>query len=236
MKYQYFGDINDYRKYGLLRILSGGGEISAGVCWMLTPSDGLAHGQFVSYLDQPRRWRDFDSELFDFLYNCLRVVGERDVRLIENGSVLPATSFYTPVLTNAPGERISYFQGMLDHFRGVDLVFFDPDNGFEIKSTRFGRRGSSKFLYWHELAETYSAGHSVLVYQHFIREQRDTFTDRMAESIRAHTSNEAVIYSFRTPHVVFFLASRPEHAGHLARRTMEVPAAWGDQIQVSQHY
>ncbi len=51
MKNQYFGAINDYRKYGLLRILSGAGEVSTGVCWMLTPSDGLTHGQDTDYLN-----------------------------------------------------------------------------------------------------------------------------------------------------------------------------------------
>ena len=35
MKNQYFGDINDYRKYGLLRILTNGGEVDTAVCWML---------------------------------------------------------------------------------------------------------------------------------------------------------------------------------------------------------
>jgi len=39
MKNQYFGDINDYRKYGLLRLLTDGGDIRTAVCWMLTPGD-----------------------------------------------------------------------------------------------------------------------------------------------------------------------------------------------------
>jgi hypothetical protein len=38
MKDQYFADINDYRKYGLLRILGEG--LRVGVCWMLTKPDG----------------------------------------------------------------------------------------------------------------------------------------------------------------------------------------------------
>jgi hypothetical protein len=44
MKNQYFGDINDYRKYGLLRMLqsSGGGRLL--VAWMLTPDDGSRDG------------------------------------------------------------------------------------------------------------------------------------------------------------------------------------------------
>jgi hypothetical protein len=35
VKNQYFGDVNDYRKYGLLRVLTNGGEIKTFVCWML---------------------------------------------------------------------------------------------------------------------------------------------------------------------------------------------------------
>jgi DNA helicase II / ATP-dependent DNA helicase PcrA len=38
VKDQYFGDVNDYIKYGLLRCLSRAG-IGVGVCWMLTPND-----------------------------------------------------------------------------------------------------------------------------------------------------------------------------------------------------
>ena len=38
MKHQYVGDINDYRKYALLRALSAGGANRIGVCWMLTPA------------------------------------------------------------------------------------------------------------------------------------------------------------------------------------------------------
>jgi hypothetical protein len=39
VKNRYFGDINDYRKYGLLRALTNYGEIKTAVCWMLTTDD-----------------------------------------------------------------------------------------------------------------------------------------------------------------------------------------------------
>jgi hypothetical protein len=58
MKNQYVGDINDYRKYGLMRALSGYGEITTAVCWMLTPGDGRADGSFMIYLDMRVKWRD----------------------------------------------------------------------------------------------------------------------------------------------------------------------------------
>ena len=41
MKNQYFGDINDYRKYGLLRLIAKKTGLKIGICWMLTPDDGL---------------------------------------------------------------------------------------------------------------------------------------------------------------------------------------------------
>ena len=55
MKNQYFGDINDYRKYGLLRTLQSTGSGRLLVAWMLTPDDGSRDGGFRSYL-LPQRW------------------------------------------------------------------------------------------------------------------------------------------------------------------------------------
>ncbi len=50
MQNQYFGDINDYRKYGLLRVLQVSGDGSLLVAWMLTPDDGGPEGRFRAYL------------------------------------------------------------------------------------------------------------------------------------------------------------------------------------------
>ena len=47
MKNQYFGDITDYRKYGILRVLESAG-IKTGVCWMLTPPNNK-HGNLTHY-------------------------------------------------------------------------------------------------------------------------------------------------------------------------------------------
>jgi hypothetical protein len=52
VKNQYFGDINDYRKYALLRALTNCGGIRTTICWMLTPDDGRGDGGFMDYLDK----------------------------------------------------------------------------------------------------------------------------------------------------------------------------------------
>ena len=55
MKNQYFGDINDYRKYGLLRALQSNGDGRLLVAWMLTPDDGGPDGGFRTYLQESER-------------------------------------------------------------------------------------------------------------------------------------------------------------------------------------
>lgn len=46
MKNQYAGDINDFRKYAILRALATCG-FRVTVCWMLTPDDGGPDGRKV---------------------------------------------------------------------------------------------------------------------------------------------------------------------------------------------
>lgn len=233
MKNQYFGDINDYKKYGLLRMLSNSGEIKTGVCWMLTPSDERTDGQKLRYLEQPGKWQQLDPELFDHLHQCVIKDGERSVHLIENPEVLPLTFFYSQLLGDRADERQRYFGEMHELLRDVDLIFFDPDNGFEVASILTGRRNSSKYLYWREFIQTYAAGHSVLVYQHFPRKPRAEFVRQMAERMQVET-NAPSVYAFSTAGVVFLLASQPGHLAHFSRQTNLVQETWGEQIRVSQ--
>jgi hypothetical protein len=81
MKNQYFGDVNDYRKYGLLRTLTATGQISTAVCWMLTPDDSSSDGRFIDYLKHPETWRHFDPELFDQLKQIVLIDGVRNVEM-----------------------------------------------------------------------------------------------------------------------------------------------------------
>ena len=164
MKNQYFGDINDYRKYGLIRLLAGAGEMRTGVCWMLTPDDTKTDGKFTEYLDKPKKFKDFDPDLYEFLSQCIRK-NARDVIEVKNSDIFPSTIFYDPKLEDDAARRKQYFSKMYKLFQDVDLVFFDPDNGLEIKSKSLGQKDSSKYLYWSEVVECYKSGHSILIYQ-----------------------------------------------------------------------
>ena len=65
MKNQYFGDIGDYGKYGLLRYLGERG-LSIAVNWYLTPNDASNDGNIRGYLSKEKD-RRYDPELYDAL-------------------------------------------------------------------------------------------------------------------------------------------------------------------------
>jgi hypothetical protein len=236
MKNQYVADINDYRKYGLLRILSGYGSISTGVCWMLTAPDERSDGKFLDYLEKRNRdkWRPFDPPLFDAMYKIIHIIKQRNVSYIEHAGVLPNTSFHSTVIQDAHSDRTSYFNAMANALCRADLIFFDPDNGLEVKSKPKGRSDSCKYLYRDELFRTYADGHSVLIYQHFCRENRDAFMKRVASSISEQTG--PYIYSFRTSNVVFFLAAQSAKLHHFATQAQIVSSRWAGQIETIRHF
>ena len=151
MKNQYFGDINDYRKYGLLRMLQTTGDDKLLVAWMLTPDDGSPDGGFRKYLQHPGTWMRYDPQLFTGLAGLLRAPSIPEVSLIERSTLLPRMAYYSVVVPDAAKERDAWQQGLLGAAHDADLVFIDPDNGIEVPSKPVGRKGSSKYVTWGEI-------------------------------------------------------------------------------------
>lgn len=231
MKNQYFGDVNDYRKYGLLRLLSGTGQFRVGVCWMLTEDDGRTDGKFISYLNMPQLWRQYDPPLFDVLHKYVALDHIRSVTLVENAKILPGTDFFTHILTDQSDSRIDFFKRVREKFAACDLIFYDPDNGIERKSITKGHRGSAKYIYWDEVIEAFHAGHSVLVYQHFPREKRSAYVQRLLQEYQTRLNTDKV-YWFRTSQVVYFLSAQEKHADYITSRIELVNHQWTKQIWV----
>lgn len=187
MKNQYAGDVNDFRKYGLLRALRHESDLSLLVCWMLTPDDGSADGNRVSYLSKPARWRVHDPALFDALQDVFTHPDGRGVRNVELAGVLSPARFQSEMIPDDRRGRAQYFERTLALAKDSHLAFFDPDNGLEVPSKPKGGRGSSRYLYWDELAATYEGGASILAYQHFPREKREPYTRRRMRQLRSAT-------------------------------------------------
>jgi len=219
VKHQYVGDINDYRKYALLRALSSGGANRIGVCWMLTPDDGGTDGGKLAYLEQPDRHRRFDPELFDILAHAAGEPERRRLQTIEDSGAIAGAAYYNETLSDDAAGRAAFMDRCSTQFRDAELVFFDPDNGLEVSLPK-GRKSSSKYLYLDEVASFYEAGKSPLIYQHFPRVERKAFLATCTERLRGVAPGCAV-WAFTTSHVVFLLLVHPESPARLAVAAME---------------
>jgi len=234
MKNQYFGDINDYKKYGLLRLLNGCKQIRTAVCWMLTPNGPRPDGHRIDYLRQPEKWSSFDPVVYQFLREQVIERQIRNVNTLESSNILPTCRFYSEVVQDSPTSREEYLQRFLEFAHGAGLVFFDPDNGMEVKSVPFGRKYSSKYLYWTEVENSFSAGHSLLVYQHLPPKPREPFIRNLADRFRDVTGVSCV-YSYRTQFAVFFLIPQSIHLAVFALANTRVKEVWGKEIKVEKH-
>jgi len=126
-------------------------------------------------------------------------------------------------------ERHEWRAGLLHAAAGADLVFVDPDNGIEVRSRPVGHRGSSKYVTWTEIEGLWTAGCSVLIYQHFRREPREAFAERLAEELRSRTGS-GFVGAFRTPRVLFLLATQDRHAKRFEDAIALLSDRWNGQI------
>jgi len=231
LKNQYFGDINDYKKYSLLRLLSRYGQIETVVCWILTRDDDGNDGNHVKYLQQPNKWRDYDPTLYDFLKEYALRRRIRDVKILETSDLLSNCRFYSEIVDDDIKLREAYFNRFLEFTKGADLIFFDPDNGLEVKSVPLGRKNSSKYLYWNEVKTSYRAGHSILIYQHFPRMQRESYIQNLVKHFKAITDVSCIFY-YKTRHVVFFLLPQLKHERLFVESNANILNIWGEIISI----
>ena len=172
MKEQYFGDIGDYGKYGLLRFLAKKG-IKIGVHWYMTKNPPGSNkktnndGKFTDYLDSAKNkkaaeeMKVFDPDLYEVLHEMVIKNKTRDTAAFEQKNMIPNAVYYREeVPQNINGARGKWHEKALAFFRDRDLVFMDPDNGLISKQ----RRHKDKFCFPNEAADFYNAGKNVVYY------------------------------------------------------------------------
>jgi len=228
VKNQYFGDVNDYLKYGLLRCFSDAAW-RIGVCWMLTPDDGSSGGGKIGYLSKGGVWRSHDPFLFDALSSAISAGAPRDVGVVEGGSLIPNASFFSRAVPDNKLTRSAWFESALDALSSSDLLFFDPDNGLEVRCKPPGGRDSIKYLYWSEVRLAWERGASLLIYQHFTHQKRQAFINRLKGQLEREAAG-AVVTPLRGANVLFLLACQPQHAS-MAKAALElVRSRWQGRL------
>lgn len=217
MKNQYFSDRRDFFKYDFLLALMEGvpGLRRFLFVPMLTPDDGSTDGTLTDYIagEHPRR-----RDLWEFLQGCLKR-GERDIRALRR-FMKGKTFEYIPWSDDAfftHAGREEYFAKIPAPALRQSLVFFDPDNGFEVPSMT--ARNGAKFLRYQELANVFSRmddASVAVVYQHLPRKNRGDFFAETSEKIRKNMSaREIFVVSDNT--IAFFVIPKSPGTTKAAR-------------------
>ena len=191
MKNQYFGDVGDFGKYGLLSALSSSG-LKLGVNWYLTSNDTKTDGKFIEYLDKSE-FIDSDVELADFLRGCIDLEN-RNVSEIKNFERFSQFEYHDDILDlkhiQALSEsgrrkriatRIKWFEDSLQKLSSCNLIFCDPDNGIETKAMSKIGVDSVKYVLIDEIKTMIEKGHSLVVYNHRDRSTEDAYISRFNE-------------------------------------------------------
>ena len=200
---------------------------------MLTADDSRGDGKFTGYLANVNSWRSFDPELFDFLRNTVIKRKCRNIAAITRAGLIPSASYFSHPLTDE--NRKKYFERLDGQLPQPQILFFDPDNGMEVQSIPRGKRGSKKYLYWHEAVHFFSKGHSLLIYQHYPRMERERFTILRAADIMTKLGAPTV-YSFKTSNAVFFLVPQQHDEKPFRSIAEKVGLVWGKEIVPNEHH
>lgn len=227
MKNQYFGDFGDYQKFSLLKHLRDLSSFKIIVHWMKTKDDSSNDGSKIKYLSNANEWSIFEPEIFDFLTKHL-ALNTRDLSLYEKSHHARDINFLSEYIEN---EDIR--QKLLEGIRHAnsDLVFFDPDNGIEVKSTNSKNR--HKYVTWTDIKTAFDSGKSVLIYQHYSRMNRDKFIAQKLIEFNDRFKEE--IFVIKVKHSVYFLMPQEKHKTPISNALKGYSSLWKDTAVVKNH-
>lgn len=176
MEDKYVGDIGDFGKYALLRVLAGH-DVALGIVWYLTKfQNNNQDGHFIHYLASPQGAKELgecDFKLFTSLRKIVECKDRRVARIREDGIFSKKTVFYEEHLdfANAPRQlrpqiRAGWFHKALKCVEGTQLLFLDPDNGLALDERMKYWKTGPKYAYLDEVRGFLGQNKNVILYCH----------------------------------------------------------------------
>jgi hypothetical protein len=166
MQNRYSGDVGDFSKFGLFRQIAEK-ELAVGINWYLVSNETHNDdGKHIGYLHDDQ-FNGCDDELRLSLKYV--VEGERSVFALEKQNLIHKAAYFSELLLppSATGfSRYEWHMRALESLKSADVVLLDPDNGLLTKSTSIRNAKSIKYVYRDEICDYYTAGHSVVFYNH----------------------------------------------------------------------
>jgi len=154
MQNKYFGDKHDFYKYYFLKEITK--DYSLGIHWCLNNriEENNNDGKFK--LTEKEKRKD------EILYNLLVKYRHKDIKYIE--PYFPKkTKYYKTLLKEYYLEHI-YEDEAIEWLKTQDIIFFDPDNGIEVKTMT--NEEKNKFVTYRLLIKYWNMGKSLIIYQH----------------------------------------------------------------------
>jgi hypothetical protein len=247
MQNRYVGDVGDFAKYGLLRLLTSETTLSLGVLWWLFADETHnSDGRHVSYLKDPA-FRALDPELHRILQGLLSA-GRRSVKAIASSEIFPeGTVFFdTPIFKSSSfassrqlreRQRAAWLRKAFAATSKCEFIFFDPDNGLETTSVARHSPKGGKYVFWEELLPFWERGQSLIVYHHLNRTASVAKqTEILQEKFVARFPDAGLIQYFlfrRGSCRHFWLVAQEEHIPHceLARNQI-AQSEWREYFEV----
>ena len=235
MKNQYVGDINDYVKYGLIHSIAKIFDEKILIVWMLTKNDNN-DGNKIEYLDNPKKYRQYNPVLFDELQKVVENKHKSDnidnIIAIEQNKLFKKYRFFNEFIKDDIKSRSIYFQKVNSLAIKYNTIFFDPDNGIEIQSCKCGNKKSSKYIYWNEIQDIYKLKKNILIYQHFPRKDRQKFTKDLVEECKIKFKNAKTV-PIMTKHTLFiFIVQYSKNLIEKLNMELEI---WKEVMEIGKH-
>lgn len=239
MQEKYVGDTPDFGKYALLRALCDPHDdhppLRLGVNWYLSIGHEVDHasnndGEKRHHAKMPERFRGVDDDLWERLNN-FQERENRTIAGIEQAGILPqGTLFHSTPLSLAshprekkPEVRRQWVEQGVLQLADADIVFVDPDNGFEIKSTKRHQKKGPKFTFYDEL-QPYINRQQSLVGIQFVGRQKGGATalaQNISQRLRQETGFGGQIFTVRYvagSAILYFVLPAPQHKDTLSSR------------------
>ena len=217
MQDRYTGDLGDFSKLGILRVLQKA-ELSIGLNWYLVPDENHnSDGKYVKYLCQ-EAFKACDEALWLELKNIVEN-DHRKAYYLEDEKILRA-KFFSERLdftgkTKVEREafRWDWHKRAVAALSGNDIICVDPDNGLIVPSAA-GKPKENKYVLENELADYYKQGSSVIYYQHKARKPDNFYICRHRELIESPCFPGAkglALKFITTSHRYYFFILQPRH-------------------------
>ena len=231
MKNQYFGDVRDLFKYDLIQHLISNIDCLKQLFFvaMLTPDDNSKEGNKVSFNKAKAGYNN--TQLVNFLYDAL--VTERKLNKII--SYFKSHNIKTELIEEIfdHNQRKEYFQNITKGSLDKSIIFFDPDNGLEVKNN------NEKHLLFDELKmviNNMDDDSVVMIYQHFPRVKRLQYIELRKKEIVHNTKTQCTFISDNE--IVFFFIAKnnyllKEIKNNIRQYNKRYPKLYGEHEAIS---